>query len=129
MANNLASFAIHADDVARCRRFYEAVFGWRFEPWGPPEFYLVHTGDSANPGVQGLMHKRMEPRASGGGPNAFECTIAVEDIDAVTAAVSEHGGKILFSKAPIPTVGVLTKFEDTEGNVLAAMRYERPPRT
>ena len=54
MANNLASFAIHADDVQRCRRFYEAVFGWRFEPWGPPDFYLVHTGRRAEAGRAGF---------------------------------------------------------------------------
>jgi predicted enzyme related to lactoylglutathione lyase len=123
MANNLASFAIHADDVQRCRRFYEVVFGWRFEPWGPPDFYLVHTGDETKPGIQGLLHKRQEPRGAGG-PNCFECTIAVDDLDAVTKAVAEQGGRILMEKATIPTIGVLTKFEDTEGNVLGAMRYE-----
>jgi predicted enzyme related to lactoylglutathione lyase len=128
MPNNLASFAIHADDVQRCRRFYEAVFGWRFEPWGPPDFYLVHTGDEQKPGVQGLLHKRQAPRAAGG-PNCFECTIAVDDLDVVTKAVAEQGGRILMEKAPIPTVGVLTKFEDTEGNVLGAMRYEHEPHT
>ena len=126
MANNLTSFAIHADDVQRCRRFYESVFGWRFEPWGPPDFYLVHTGDEKNPGVQGLMHKRQEPRGAGG-PNCFECTIAVDDIDAITSAVSKHGGRVTMDKAPIPTVGILTKFEDTEGNVLGAMTYEYEP--
>jgi hypothetical protein len=42
------------------------VFGWRFEPWGPPDFYLIHTGDEASPGVQGLMHLRGEPRAGTG---------------------------------------------------------------
>jgi predicted enzyme related to lactoylglutathione lyase len=128
MANNLASFAIHADDVDRCRRFYEAVFDWRFEPWGPPGFYLVHTGDEERPGVQGLMHKRQEPRAAGG-PKCFECTIAVRDLDAVTQAIAGHGGRILMEKAPIPTVGVLTKFEDTEGNVVGAMAYELEPHT
>jgi predicted enzyme related to lactoylglutathione lyase len=128
MPNNLASFAIHADDVARCRRFYEAVFGWRFEPWGPPEFYLVHTGSDEHPGVQGLLHKRQEPRGAGG-PNCFECTIAVDDLDAVTAAVEPHGGRIIMSKAPIPTVGVLTKFTDPEGNIVGAMAYEHEPRT
>ena len=128
MANNLASFAIHADDVQRCRRFYEAVFGWHFEPWGPPDFYLVHTGDEQKPGVQGLMHKRQEGRGAGG-PNCFECTIAVDDLDAVTEAVAQHGGRIIMEKAPIPTVGVLTKFEDTEGNVLGAMAYEHEPHT
>jgi predicted enzyme related to lactoylglutathione lyase len=128
MTNNLASFAIHADDVQRCRRFYEAVFGWQFEPWGPPDFYLVHTGDERSPGVQGLMHKRQEPRAVGG-PNCFECTIAVRDLDAVTSAIKQHCGRILMEKAPIPTVGLLTKFEDTEGNVVGAMLYEREPHT
>src|SRR5436190_20026534 len=58
MSNNLASFAIHADDVDRCRRFYEAVLGWKFEPWGPPQFYLVHTGADKKPGIQGLLLKR-----------------------------------------------------------------------
>jgi len=128
MPANLASFAIHAEDVQRCRRFYEAVFQWRFEPWGPPDFYLVHTGDDDNPGIQGLMHRRQQPRAAGG-PNCFECTIAVGDLDAVTAAVKANGGRIIMEKAPVPTVGVLTKFEDTEGNVVGAMAYERAPHT
>jgi predicted enzyme related to lactoylglutathione lyase len=128
MANNLASFAIHADDVQRCRRFYEAVFEWKFEPWGPPDFYLVHTGDDSSPGVQGLMHKRQQPRGAGG-PNCFECTIAVTDLDRVTKAIAANGGRLLMDRAPVPTVGILTKFEDPEGNVVGAMLYERPPRT
>ena len=128
MPNNLASFAIHADDVQRCRRFYEAVFGWRFQPWGPPDFYLVHTGDARAPGIQGLLHKRQEKRGAGG-PNCFECTISVDDLDAVTKAIPKHGGKLLMEKAAIPTVGVLTKFEDSEGNVLGAMAYENEPHT
>jgi hypothetical protein len=39
MSAKLRHVAINADDVQRARRFYEAVFGWRFEPWGPPNFY------------------------------------------------------------------------------------------
>ncbi len=74
------------------------------------------------------MHKRQEPRGAGG-PNCFECTIAVDDLDAVTGAIVQHGGRIIFERAPIPTVGVLTKFEDSEGNVLAAMSYVQDPHT
>jgi predicted enzyme related to lactoylglutathione lyase len=88
----------------------------------------VHTGAGERPGVQGLLHKRQEPRAAGG-PNCFECTIAVDDLDAVTEAIERHGGAILMRKAPIPTVGVLTKFTDPEGNVVGAMAYEHPPHT
>ena len=31
VANDVQHFAVAADDVERARRFYEAVFGWRFE--------------------------------------------------------------------------------------------------
>src|SRR5205809_7187115 len=98
MPANLASFAIHVDDVDRARAFYEAVFGWRFEPWGPPGFYLIHTGDEANPGIQGLMHRRQEPR-TGTGLNGFEPTVSVDDLDAVIAAVESHGGRITMPRA------------------------------
>ena len=127
MPNNLASFAIHADDVDRAARFYEAVLGWRFEPWGPPGFYLIHTGDAGSPGVQGLLHKRLAPR-SGTGLNGFECTFSVDDVDAIAAAVEANGGRITMPKSPIPTVGTLIRFLDTEGNEVGAMKYEQPPR-
>lgn len=128
MPANLASFAIHVDDTDRARAFYEAVFGWEFEPWGPPGFYLIHTGDAASPGIQGLMHKRHEP-ATGTGLNGLDCTFAVDDLDAVGAAVLANGGKITMEEAAIPTVGVLTRFLDTEGNAVGAMAYEETPHT
>ena len=42
---------------------------------------------------------------------------------------AEALARTIMAKAPIPTVGVLTKFEDTEGNVLGAMVYEHRPHT
>jgi uncharacterized protein len=126
--NNLASFAIHVDDVDRARRFYEAVFGWDFEPWGPPGFYLIHTGTEEDPGIQGLMHAREEPR-TGTGLNGVEPTFAVDDVDDVAKAVENHGGKIIVSKTVIPTVGALIRFLDPEGNDIGAMRYDTPPHT
>jgi predicted enzyme related to lactoylglutathione lyase len=128
MPNNLTSFAIHVDDTARARAFYEAVFGWRFEPWGPPDLYLIHTGDDASPGIQGLMHKRGEPRA-GTGFIGFEPTFSVDDVDAIAAAVVANGGTVPMPKSAIPTVGTLIRFLDTEGNDVGAMKYETPPHT
>jgi predicted enzyme related to lactoylglutathione lyase len=128
MPANLASFAIHVDDVDRARIFYEAVFGWEFEPWGPPGFYLIHTGDAASPGIQGLMHKRQEPR-TGAGLNGIEPTFSVDDVDAIAALVPAHGGTITYAKGVIPTVGALIRFLDTEGNDIGAMQYETPPHT
>jgi predicted enzyme related to lactoylglutathione lyase len=128
MPNNLASFAIHVDDTARARAFYEAVFDWQFEPWGPPGFYLIHTGDDASPGVQGLMHERGEPR-TGTGLNGVEVSFSVDDVDKIAAAVEANGGRITLQKSVIPTVGALIRFLDTEGNEIGAMKYETPPHT
>ena len=123
MPNNIQSFGITVDDVDRARKFYEAIFTWRFEPWGPPGFYLIHTGDERNPGVTGLMHKRREP-VTGRGMTGFECTIAVDDIDSIIKAIETNGGKIVMAKFHIPTVGTGVYFNDTEGNFVGAMQEE-----
>jgi len=123
MPNNLRSFGITADDVTRARLFYEQVFGWRFEPWGPPDFYLIHTGNETEPGVQGLLHKRRQPN-SGTAMTGFECTIGVEKIDPIIRAVEAAGGTIAMAKFHIPTVGTGIYFHDTEGNFVGAMEYE-----
>ncbi len=128
MAANLASFALHVDDIDRARRFYEAVFDWTFERWGPPGFYLIHTGGDSDPGIQGLMHLRHEPRA-GAGLNGIEPTFAVDDLDAVLSAVEANGGRVTMAKSLIPTVGVLIRFDDPEGNNIGAMAYETRPVT
>jgi predicted enzyme related to lactoylglutathione lyase len=122
MPNNVAHFAIHADDVERARRFYEAVFGWRFEAWGPPGFFNVTTGDDDAPGIMGALHTRTEP-LEGTGIRGFTCTVSVEDIAEIRHLVVEHGGTVVYEEVAIPTVGTLTQFLDTEGNEVAAMRY------
>lgn len=123
MANNLKHFAINADDLPRARRFYERVFGWRFEPWGPPGFYLIATGTEQEPGVQGALQGRRE-LVPGKPMIGFECTIGVDDVDKVAAAVQSNGGRILMEKTTIVGVGDLIFFEDPEGNVAGAMRYD-----
>ncbi len=123
MAKNIAHFDIAADDVERARRFYESVFGWRFETWGPPDFYMIHTGTPKDPGIHGSVSKRLHPVA-GRGRVGFECTIAVDDLAAVKAAIVASGGKILLEDHEIVGVGTLVRFEDTEGNVACAMRYD-----
>lgn len=119
MPNNLAFFAVHADDLPRAHRFYENVFGWRFQPWGPPGFFLIATGDKDDPGVEGALQKRHEV-VPGERVTGYECTISVDDIDAAAAAVTANGGKIIMPKCEIPTVGWLIKFQDPEGNLVCA---------
>ncbi len=123
MPHNVVHFAIHADDLDRARRFYTAVFGWRFEAWGPPGFFRVFTGTDTEPGIEGALHERHEPLA-GTGMRGFECTVSVDDLPTIKAAVVENGGTIIYDEIEIPTVGTLIQFLDTEGNTVSAMNYE-----
>ena len=116
MPNVLAHFAIEADDVTRARQFYESVFGWRFEPWGPPDFYLIHGA-----GTLGALQLRREPLPSG--RKGFECSFAVDELEVTMSAIQSAGGKVLGSKTTIPTVGELIVFEDTEGNEAIIVQY------
>ncbi|MBK8229495.1 MAG: VOC family protein [Candidatus Eisenbacteria bacterium] len=120
MTNHIAHFAIHADDCARAKQFYETAFGWTFTPWGPPDFWLIRTGQS---GIQGALQKRREA-VQGRGMIGFECTIAVANIQGTAAAVSNAGGKITCPPFTIEKVGTMIQFEDPEGNVVCAMQYE-----
>ena len=122
MPNNIAHFDIQADDVERIRRFYEQVFGWRFEAFGPPDFYMIQTGTAEDPGVHGSVSKRAEP-VVGRGRIGYECTISVDDLSAVKAAIVANGGRIVLDEYEIGGVGTMIRFEDTEGNVACAMQY------
>ena len=123
MPNQLAHFAINASDLDRARSFYEKVFGWKFQPWGPPGFFLITTADKEDPGVRGALQQRREI-VKGERMNGFECTIAVESIDDAVAAVEANGGTIVMQKATIPTVGTLIFFKDPDGNIAGAMQYD-----
>ena len=123
MRNEVAHFSVNANDVARARRFYGEVFHWKFHSWGPPGFFMVETHGAKGPGILGSLQKRREIVA--GKPCVgFECTIAVEDIDATLAAVEKNGGRIVMPKSTITGVGTLFFFEDTEGNIAGAMQYD-----
>ena len=120
---NVVHFAIHADDIDRARRFYEAVFGWRFEDWGPPDFFRVFTGTDDHPGIEGALHARHDALV-GTGMRGFECTVSVDDLSAIEHAVRANGGTVTLSSFEIATVGTLLSFLDTEGNSVNAMRYD-----
>ena len=117
-------FAIEADDVDRARAFYEGVFGWRFEAWGPPGFYRVLSGTAEVPGIEGALYARTVPRRGDDAMVGYRCTIGVPDLDATTQAVVANGATIRTERSTIPGVGSLIEFADPEGNIVCAMQYE-----
>ncbi len=124
MPNYVSRFAINADEVPRAREFYQKVFGWTFEPWGPPNFYLIETGDAPVSGFGGLLQERRE-LVPGGRMIGFECTITVEDLDETIRAIESNGGKMVTAKFRIPTICTVAYFQDTEGNVAGVSELEK----
>ncbi|MRW92172.1 VOC family protein [Duganella sp. FT80W] len=120
MPATLRHFAINADDVGRARTFYESVFGWRFDPWGPPGFYQIKN---AGQGVLGALQQRRE-LAPGVRMSGYEASMGVADLRATMTAIEASGGRILMQPYRIDGVGELIYFEDTEGNLVGAMQYE-----
>jgi len=116
---NLHHFAINADDVPRARRFYERAFGWKFSAWGPPNFYMIETGEKQP--IAGSLQGRRE-LVPGQRMTGFECTIEVKSIDDTAAAVVAAGGKVIMQKSIIVGVGALMFFQDTEGNSFGAIQ-------
>ena len=123
MANNLAHFSINADDMPATRRFYERVFGWKFRPYGPPDFFQITTGDEASPGVMGALQKRRE-LVPGAKMVGFECTISVHSIDDTVVSITATGGKIVMPKVVLAGIGRLVFFQDPSGNIAGAMEYD-----
>ena len=120
----IAHFSINADDVIRARRFYENVFGWNFEQLGPPDFYMINTGEKEEPRWMDSLHPRRELK-QGLRMNGYECTISVPSLSEIEAAIHAEKGNIIMEKTIIVGIGSLIFFEDTEGNVAGAMQYDK----
>ena len=121
---NVAHYSINADDLKRAQKFYQGAFDWKFEPWGPPGFYMINTGDESSPRILGSLQGRRE-LVPGQKMTGYECTISVPSITKTIAAIKEHGGKLIMQKTVIAGVGSLVFFEDTEGNSVGAMQYDK----
>jgi len=119
MPNDITHFAIHAEDCERAMKFYKEVFGWTFEPWGPPDFWRIFT---SREGIHGALQKRRAPVAEGD-MTGYECTVGVEDINISVAAIESAGGKIVYPPFLIEHVGTVAQFQDTEGNLACVMQY------
>src|ERR1700683_3795781 len=92
-------FEISADDPQRAVDFYARVFGWTITKCpGPQDYWLVKTGETPEPGIDGGIFRRQ-------GPVGHVNTVSVVSVDATAKEVESAGGKIVVPKMAIPGVG------------------------
>jgi len=123
MKNKLTHFAIYIDDIDRAKDFYSEIFGWEFNSYGSSDFLQIKTNKSEASELIGALQSRkyspLNEKIIG-----FECSIEVANVDNTIKSVTENGGEIVMPKNAIPYVGWLTKFLDTEGNIVCAIEYD-----
>jgi len=108
----IVHFDVPTDDVERAKKFYSALFGWKFESFPEMQYNLFTTTNlDGTTGVGGGMGKRMD--ASQRIMNYF----GVPSIDAAMKQVKSLGGKVLSEKMTVPGMGFLATCIDTEGNM------------
>lgn len=108
----IAHFDVPADDPSRAKKFYELLFGWKFNQMqGPMEYYLIETTDlSGKPSVGGGLGKRGAP------DQRITNYIGVQSVDEHIAKAKMLGAKIIMEKTAVPGWGYLAILKDTENN-------------
>ena len=119
-------FEVHAENPERAARFYHELFGWELTRWeGPMDYWVITTGPSDQPGINGGLLRRHGPAPIDGQPvNAYVCTLGVESVDQVLEAAPTQGGSIAMPKMAVPGVGWLGYLKDTEGNIFGVMQED-----
>ncbi len=115
--SRVVHFEISVDDPEQAKRFYEKVFDWKIEKWGPMDYWLITTGTESEPGINGALKIREEKESTIN-------IISVPSIDEFMKSVQENGGKVLNPKTSIPGVGYHAYCQDTEGNVFGILEED-----
>jgi hypothetical protein len=111
--NRFTHFELVTPDFEKTANFYRQVFDWEIQKWeGPVDYWLVNTGDSSSPGINGGLMGQNGPFR--GTVN----TVEVDDIDAMISRIKSHGGQMIFEKDVIPGVGYLAYFQDNTGIIV-----------
>lgn len=113
-------FDLTAEEPERAIKFYQDVFGWKFQKWdGPMEYWMTTTGDEKEPGINGGLSRKGET----GMPNMN--TIGVPSVDEFSKKIQDKGGKVLQPKTAIPGIGWFATCQDTEGNIFGIIEENK----
>ena len=115
-------FEIHASDPEALAGYYAALLGWTFAKQEGIDYWLIDTGPSEQPGINGGMLRRPAAApAEGQAVNAFVCTVEVESLDEALARNAEHGGAVALPRMPVTGLGWLAYVLDPDRNILGLL--------
>ena len=103
-----------ATDIEATKRFYNQVFGWQFQDWGP-EYAGFNDGR-----LGGGFNRDAQPAGADGGAKTRGVLVVIyaASLDDIYRKVKEAGGKIVRETFEFPG-GKRFHFADPNGNELA----------
>ena len=121
--NALNWFEIAVNDIARAKKFYEAIFEMKMEEMEMPGMKYAMFPWSAEAGKVsgGLAQSPMHKTGSGG---SILYLNANPDLQNVLNRVEKAGGKITMPKTDIGENGFMAFIIDTEGNSIGLHSME-----
>jgi hypothetical protein len=114
MGAPLCHFEFMTNDVAKCKSFYNSLFGWEYDSESMPEYTLVKTGKEPGGGIM-----KVPPQAPGPALNLY---FQVNDLQATLDKAQANGGSVIVPPTPIPNVGSFAMLTDPEGNMVGIFR-------
>lgn len=125
--NPVVHFEMPYENCERVVKFYQSAFGWKMDVLGEDmgRYVLATTAEEdSRPDVPrgaiggGFFAKDSSDAAA----NVTSVVIAVDDLEAAMAKVTQAGGKVLGKAMDIPGVGRYVAIHDTEGNRIGMLQ-------
>jgi predicted enzyme related to lactoylglutathione lyase len=115
-------YELLTSDTAAASRFYGSVLGWRAQEIPMPDmvYTIFNVGEASVGGALTLP-------AGAGAPPSWLGYIAVDDVDASTAELTELGGAVHRAPSDIPNVGRFAVVADPQGAAFALFKSSAPP--
>ena len=112
MANPFVHIELHADDLAKGRKFYESLFDWKLEDMsmGGNSYTMIGVGE----GTGGGMMKNPAP----GTPSHWLAYVDVADVDAAAEKAKSLGATVVQPKTEVPNAGWFSVIIDPTGAAL-----------
>lgn len=113
-------YELMTSNADAAQEFYAGLIGWTFKDSGNPDmdYRLFSSPTSEVGGVMALTPEMTE----GGARPAWLGYIAVDDVDATTAAIKAAGGAVHMEPSDIPGVGRLAFLADPQGAMFYLMK-------
>jgi predicted enzyme related to lactoylglutathione lyase len=119
MGNPFVHLDLSTSDPAAAKKFYGAVFDWKFNDF--PQ--MNWTGIDVGQGVGGGLGPKQDPQQ----PTSWTAYVSVDDVRATIAKAAENGATVIVPYMEVPGMGWLGVFVDPQGGTIGVWQAANPP--